>query len=196
MRPAVYTRRALERDGPTAIRAGASARWRIPTTLVLGLRTSPAFRTACVFSNSVYSRELPKATTPGGWNKQPMMLLGITRPGWGCESLLGHHEQLSEFASRDSLLVGRNFPVSESRETRRIGPREGVGLKNLAHPEAGFGRIPCIFPVDQGFRSRDGFAIDCALRHSLDRRQRLRGAASLAALECAARLIGARSSVG
>ena len=80
------------------------------------------------------------------------MLLGITRPGWGCESLPGHHEQLLEFASRDSLLVGRNFPVSEFRETRREGPREGAGLENLAHPEAGFGRIPCIFPVDQGIR--------------------------------------------
>jgi hypothetical protein len=43
--------------------------------------------------------------------------------------------------------VGRNFPVSEFRETRRVGPREGAGLENLAHPEAGFGRIPCISPV-------------------------------------------------
>ena len=83
------------------------------------------------------------------------MLLGITRPGWGCESLPGHHEQLLEFASRDSLLVGRNFPVSEFRETRREGPREGAGLENLAHPEAGFGRIPCISPVDPRISARE-----------------------------------------
>ncbi len=53
---------------------------------------------------------------------------------WGGESLLGHHEQLSVFASRDSLLVGRNFPVSEFREIRRVGPRERAGLENLAPP--------------------------------------------------------------
>jgi len=37
----------------------------------------------CVFSNSVHGLELPNATTPGGSNKQPMMRLVITRPGWG-----------------------------------------------------------------------------------------------------------------
>ena len=63
---------------------------------------------------------------------------------WGGESLLGHHEQLSVFASRDSLLVGRNFPVSEFREIRRVGPRERAGLENLAPPGSRF-RVE--FPV-------------------------------------------------
>ncbi len=62
--------------------------------------------------------------------------------------------EVSQFASRDSLLVGRNFPVPEFREIRRVGPRGGVGRENLAHPEAGFGGVPCIFPADQGFRQK------------------------------------------
>ncbi len=31
----------------------------------------------------------------------------------------------------------------------------------------GLGQFRCTFPVDQGFRSRDEFAIDCAHRHSV-----------------------------
>lgn len=33
-------------------------------------------------------------------------------------------------------------------------------FSRASHPEAGFARIPCIFPVDQGFRPRDEFAAD------------------------------------
>ncbi len=80
--------------------------------------------------------------------------IGITRPGWGCESLLGHHEPLSEFASQDSLLVGRNFPVSEFRETRRVGPREGAGLENLAPPGSRFRANSLHFPCRSGISAQ------------------------------------------
>jgi hypothetical protein len=48
----------------------------------------------------------------------------------------------------------------------RTSSRAGSGDAGLAG-KPGFGRFPCIFPVDQGFRPRDEFAIDCTLRHSV-----------------------------
>ncbi len=120
-----------------------------------------------VFSNSVQGRELPKATIPGGSNKQPMMRLGITRPGCGCESLLGHHEQISQFASRDSLFVGRNFPVPEFRETSRVGPRNALGLENLASARGRLWANSLYFPCRSGISSQRRFAIDCPHRHSV-----------------------------
>jgi hypothetical protein len=52
--------------------------------------------------------------------------------------------------SWNSLFVGRNFPVAECRETRRVGPREGVGRENLA-PPAGRARANSLyFPCRSG----------------------------------------------
>ena len=48
----------------------------------------------------------------------------------------------------------------------RTSSRGRIGDAGLARkPE--FGRFPCIYPVDQGFRPRDEFAIDCTHRHSV-----------------------------
>ncbi len=55
---------------PDSCPGGTGSRW---------MRQPSTGRTP--FSNSVHGRELSKATTPGGSNKQPMMRLGITRPG-------------------------------------------------------------------------------------------------------------------
>jgi hypothetical protein len=67
--------------------------------------------------------------------------------------------------SREFLLMTRislfpsagNTPAKTSRRGR-------IGDTGLAG-KPGFGQVPCTLPVDQGFRSRDEFEIDCAHRH-------------------------------
>ena len=68
---------------------------------------------------------------------------------------------------RESVLVGRNFPAPERRELAGEDVEQGPDRRRWSRPEAEFGRFPCIYPVDQGFRPRDEFAIDCTHRHSV-----------------------------
>ncbi len=79
-----------------------------------------------------------------------LAVAGTPSAGAAGAPLLGNHEQLSQFASRDSLLVGRNFPVTEFRETRRVGPRDGAGLENLAPPGSQFRANSLYFPCRSG----------------------------------------------
>ncbi len=127
---------------------------------------------ACALSRSAISPRGPVDSNRGGRQRerpprrlQERAALTTARAGVRgpvCSQILSTAEscrrrrprEVSQFASRDSLLVGRNFPVPEFREIRRVGPRGGAGRENLAHPEAGFGGVPCIFPADQGFRQK------------------------------------------
>jgi hypothetical protein len=59
----------------------------------------------------------------------------------------------------------KDFPVLRLREHARQDRENGqIGDPGLAGTRASE-RFPCIFPVDQGFRPRDGFAPDCTHRH-------------------------------
>jgi hypothetical protein len=87
-------------------------------------------------------------------------------PRLGLRITSRHHEKLSQFASRDSLLVGRDFPGSEFRETNRVGPlkrawSEGSGLT----PKPVSGEFPVFSLQIRDFGGEDGFAIDCPHRH-------------------------------
>ena len=43
--------------------------------------------------------------------------------------------------------------------------RQEAGIEGSRHAQKpGFAQFPCTFPVDQGNRQRDGFALDCLLR--------------------------------
>ncbi len=75
------------------------------------------------------------------------------KPEVVCSPILFHGQQLSQFASRDSLLVGRNFPVTAFRETSRVGPRNGLGPENLAPPGSQFRANPLYFPCRSGILS-------------------------------------------
>ena len=55
--------------------------------------------------------------------------------------------------SWNSLFVGRNFPVTECRETCRVGPREGVGRENLAPPASRVRANSLYFPCTSGISS-------------------------------------------
>jgi len=62
----------------------------------------------------------------------------------------------------------QKFPVSEFRETRRVGPRDWAGLENLVPPGSQVRVSFLHFPCRSGTSaSRDGFAIDCPHRQSV-----------------------------
>jgi hypothetical protein len=75
------------------------------------------------------------------------------KPEVVCSPILFHGQQLSQFASRDSLLVGRNFPVTAFRETSRVGSRNGLGPENLAPPGRQFRANSLYFPCSSGILS-------------------------------------------
>jgi hypothetical protein len=95
------------------------------------------------------------------------MLLGITRPGWGCESLLGHHEQLR--SSHRGILCSwveiSLFPNSGKHAA--WDPEKGPDWRIWPTRKPVSGEFPVFSLWIRKFGKRDGFAIDCTHRHSV-----------------------------
>jgi hypothetical protein len=63
---------------------------------------------------------------------------------------------------------GLEIPCSPSLGKSPGKTREGARIEGSRHAQKpGFAQFPRTFPVDQGFRPRDGFALACTHRHSV-----------------------------
>ncbi len=107
-----------------------------------GLPDNDEYPVVCQKSADPKRQQFPNT---GGWHDRRSRSC-VRRPGGNPCSLA----EISLFPN-----VG-NSPARTS---------SGAGSETLPRRKSGSGQLPCIFPVDQGFRSRDEFAIDCAHRH-------------------------------